>query len=157
MSDVILEAGGNGVLFALKVAGVPQQKEKYFFMERELHLSKENAIKMGLRRHVKIAKNKESGKIEFLDYCGTKRFYGSLGEWMEVCNSKDVLYGRNEFDGKKTYITLQELLLQLKPEDKEVTNLGDLFARLTTNSVRPEQIFVKVTTLVRGDKYLAEH
>lgn len=157
MSDAILDAWGNGVLFALKVPGVPQQKEKYFFMEREFDRSKEDTIKMGRRRHVKLARNNESGKIEFLDYCGTKRFYRSLEEWMEVCNCKDVLYGRNEFDGKKTYITLQELLQKLKPEDKEVTNLGDLFARLTTNSVRPEQIFVEVTTLVRGDKYLAQH
>jgi len=155
MSDVILEAWGNGVLFALKVPGVPEKKEKYFFMERELHRSKGDTIKLGLRRHVKLARNNESGKIEFLDYCGTKRFYRSLEEWMEVCDSKDVLYGRNEFGG--TYITLQELLQKLKSEDPEVTNLGDLFARLTTNSVRPEQIFVEVTTLVRGDKYLAGH
>jgi hypothetical protein len=48
-------------------------------------------------------------------------YFTSLEEWVrfEGLNLNDVLYGRQEFDGKNNHITLDELLRHLRSDNDD--------------------------------------
>jgi len=142
----------------IEIEGLSTNEPKYFFLAREIGLRLEDAVRNKLRSHVKVARNKASGNLEFLDYCGTRKYYTTLDQWVAEsgCQMSNVLYGRNNFDGRPTYITLADVLSRINKPEPE-TGLEALFARLTTNSVPAHKIFVEVTTMVPGNVYATHY
>lgn len=142
----------------IEIEGLTENTPKYFFLAREIGLRLEDALQNRLRSHVKVARNKASGNLEFLDYCGTKKYYTTLDQWVAEsgCQMSNVLYGRNDFDGRPTYITLADLLSRINKPQPE-TGLEALFAKLTMNSVPSHKIFVEVTTMVPGNVYATQY
>jgi hypothetical protein len=116
MSDLIINAFLGGTL---TYPGLPDNC--CFFFKRELGRTKRELKSLLAYNHVKISRNKQSGNLEFLDYSGRKMYFTSLEEWVrfEGLNLNDVLYGRQEFDGKNNHITLDELLRHLRSENDD--------------------------------------
>jgi len=92
-------------------------------------------------------------------------FYKTLEEWVtsQGCTLDDVLYGRQDFDGLKRWISLQELVDRFTPNQQEntaqpdpVDDLTRLFQKLKANSVPINQIMVPKTIMVSGDIYLMD-
>jgi len=131
--------------------------DRCFFLRRELSRTKEDVKTSGHYQHLKFAHNKASGQIEFLEYATSKAYFKNLEEWAELndCTMFDVLYGRQDFDGQRTYITFHELLRQLT-DAPEVDDLSRLFQKLRTNSVPIKQIMIPKTIMVSGDVYLMD-
>jgi hypothetical protein len=110
---------------------------------------------------VKLSVNRLNGYTEFLEYSHSRTYFKTLEDWVHSagCSMDDILYGRQDFDGVNTHITLIELLRQLmvKPVvDPEVDDLTRLFLKLRTNSVPINQIMVPKTVMVPGDVYLMD-
>lgn len=154
------------------IEGLSTYADRCFFLRRELGRTKTELKASGHYQHVKFSLNKHRGRIEFLEYASSKVYYTTLEEWLETtgCSRDDVLYGRQDFDGRNTYITLAELLTSIgyhetpaeAPTEAPVDDLTRLFEKLRTNSVPIEQItvpkiiMVPKTVMVTGDVYLME-
>ena len=93
-----------------------------FFLSRELGKSADELIATQQYRHCKIyLKNRD---FMFLDYIVKKEF-NTLEDWVADCGAtmNDIMYGFNKFDGVRSYVTLQQLISYLAPQDvEEVTN-----------------------------------
>lgn len=162
------EAGELNYSLHVHVPGLPYHGEKCFFLRRELGQTKYNLKALGQYQHVKLSVNRQTGNTEFLEYSYSRKYYRCLEDWVNTtsCTMDDILYGRQEFDGENTHITLAELLGQLgfneaKPAvvpavDAEVDDLSRLFQKLRTNSVPINQIMVPKTVMVPGDVYLMD-
>jgi hypothetical protein len=99
-----------------------------FFLERELSLTKEQAIRVGAYRHLKVYKE------HFLDYIAKKE-YATLEDWVTDCGSSmdKVMFGFSRFDGYRTYITLKQLINYLvpsPPQDREMDELAKFAQKL---------------------------
>ena len=153
----------------VRVPGLHQYSEKCFFLKRELGQTKHQLKALGQYQHVKLSVNRLNGYTEFLEYSHSRTYFKTLEDWVQSagCSMDDILYGRQDFDGVNTHITLIELLRQLmfkpevKPEvkpvvDPEVDDLSRLFQKLRTNSVPINQIMVPKTVMVPGDVYLMD-
>jgi hypothetical protein len=147
------------------VPGLHQYSEKCFFLRRELGQPKYQLKALGQYQHVKLSVNRQTGNTEFLEYSYSRTYFKTLEDWVQSAGSSmdHVLYGRQDFDGENTHITLPELMRQLmfKPEvnpvvDPEVDDLSRLFQKLRTNSVPINQIMVPKTVMVSGDVYLMD-
>lgn len=150
------------------IEGLSTYADRCFFLRRELGKTKAELKASGQYQHVKFSLNKQRGRIEFLEYASSKVYYTTLEEWLETtgCSRDDILYGRQDFDGRNTYITLAELLTSIgyheTPEGTPVDDLTRLFDKLRTNSVPidqitvPKIIMVPTTIMVSGDVYLME-
>jgi hypothetical protein len=138
-------------------------KELCFFLKRELGKTKSELKESGHYQHVKMSRNRQSGFIEFLEYASSKIYYKTLEDWLQTtgCTLDDVLYGRQDFNGIGTHITLAALLHHLgyvteHTAEPQIDDLTRLFVKLRTNSVPINQIMVPKTVMVPGDVYLME-
>jgi len=162
------EAGRLNYSLHVHVPGLPYHGEKCFFLRRELGQPKYQLKALGQYQHVKLSVNRQTGNTEFLEYSHSRTYFKTLEDWVQSqgCTMDDILYGRQEFDGENTHITLDELLGQLgvnteKPAvvpavDPEVDDLTRLFQKLRTNSVSVNQIMVPKIVMVPGDVYLMD-
>lgn len=162
-SRIILANANNNILQMVYVPGLTYSDQKCFFLSRELGKTKEELKALGQYQHVKPSMHKEKLQMEFLEYSHSRKYFKTLKEWVETtgCTMDDVLYGRQDFDGGHTYITLSKLLKQIGDDsdvqsNDEVDDLTRLFEKLRTNSVPINQILVPKTTMVTGDVYLLE-
>ena len=157
MSSTLLDIyARNGI--QVKIPNLSDCADRCFFLRRELSRTKEDVKTSGHYQHLKFARNKASGQIEFLEYATSKAYFKTLEEWADLndCTMMDVLYGRQFFDGQRTYITFYELLQQIANDVPEVDDLSRLFQKLRTNSVPINQIMIPKTIMVSGDVYLME-
>jgi hypothetical protein len=97
--------------FAVRLShsALPYGKAKpCFFLERELGHTAETLRAAGWYRHL------TKYGTGYFDYI-SKNEYSTIQEWVADCNSSmdKVLFGFNKFDGRKSYITLQEFLTQI--------------------------------------------
>jgi hypothetical protein len=144
------------------INGLGEYGLRCFFLRRELGKTKAELKASGQYQHLRLTMNKLTGTLEFLEYSQSRMFYKTLEEWVTAqgCTLDDVLYGRQDFDGHKRWITLQELVDRFTPKDQDepddVDNLTRLFQKLRANSVPINKIMVSKTVMVPGDVYLME-
>lgn len=147
------------------IAGLGQYEDRCFFLRRELGKTKTELKASGHYQHLKLTMNKLTRTLEFLEYSHARMFYKTLEQWVAAqgCTLDDVLYGRQEFDGRNTWITLQELVDRFTPyqpgnaaQPDPIDDLTRLFQKLKANSVPINQIMVPKTVMVPGDVYLME-
>jgi hypothetical protein len=95
---------------------------------------KSTTIKYKVFSHMKLYKGR------CLDYVKCKE-YDSLEEWASdnLSSIDDVLFGYQRFDGKKTFITLKQLMKYLCPSP-EVADIEDM---MRTMQVAPRRVIAK--------------
>jgi hypothetical protein len=115
-----------------EITGLPLpyygRSDMCFFLERELSLTKKQAIEFGVYRHLKPYRGR------FLDYIAKKE-YATLEDWVTDCGSSmdKVMFGFSRFDGYRTYITLKQLINYLvpsPPQDREMDELAKFAQKL---------------------------
>jgi len=158
MSSLLLDAyrrQGMGGQLRTHIPGLLLNSDRCFFLSRELVSTKEQLKTSGQYQHLKFAMNRESGSTEFLEYATTRRYYKTLEEWVTAngCTLDDVRYGRQDFNGIPTFITLQELISRYD----EMDDLTQLFRKLRTESASIEDVMVyQGRTLIPGSLYIKD-
>jgi hypothetical protein len=128
-----------------------------FFLSREIGQDAEMLRAAGMYRHCKL--NKDG---RFYDYIADK-FFNTLEEWVEDCNSstRDVLFGYNKFDGRRSYISLIHLLTHIGPVFKtkaDEEELAKFMRKLNLENLGLDHLLVvrRVTTIQPAREFMQE-
>lgn len=142
VTNVLLKAlAANGPTLGVPLFTAQPKATPCFFLEHELEYTKQGAIANGCYSHVKLYKG------HYLDYVN-KREYGSLEEWAaDNASSIDhVLFGYNKFDGRRSHITLKQLMQTLcPPADPAVEEIVAFANRLRIDDLTPQNNILVIT------------
>ena len=133
---------------------------KSFFLRRELAHTQESAKRHGVYRHCKPYKG------HFLDYIVRKEF-ATLEDWLTDCGGSsmyDIMFGFSKFDGRNTYITLEQLINHLKPapvdpeKEPEMDELTKFLKQLHMDDLELKNLMVRTQTrgLLTYREYMEE-
>jgi hypothetical protein len=129
-----------------EITGLPLpyygKSDMCFFLERELSLTKKQAIELGVYRHLKPYRGR------FLDYIAKKEF-ATLEDWVTDCGSSmdKIMFGFSRFDGYRTYIRLEELINYFTPTCQDMDELTKFAQKLSIDELSLKNVMVRTRTV----------
>jgi hypothetical protein len=129
-----------------EITGLPLpyygRSDMCFFLERELSLTKKQAIEFGVYRHLKPYRGR------FLDYIAKKEF-STLEDWVTDCGSSmdKIMFGFSRFDGYRTYIRLEELINYFTPTCQDMDELTKFAQKLSIDELSLKNVMVRTRTV----------
>ncbi|NDB83750.1 MAG: hypothetical protein EB127_13645 [Alphaproteobacteria bacterium] len=129
-----------------EITGLPLpyygRSDMCFFLERELSLTKKQAIEFGVYRHLKPYRGR------FLDYIAKKEF-ATLEDWVTDCGSSmdKIMFGFSRFDGYRTYIRLEELINYFTPTCQDMDELTKFAQKLSIDELSLKNVMVRTRTV----------
>lgn len=125
-----------------EITGLPLpyygRSDMCFFLERELSLTKKQAIEFGVYRHLKPYRGR------FLDYIAKKEF-ATLEDWVTDCGSSmdKIMFGFSRFDGYRTYIRLEQLINYFTPTCQDMDELTKFAQKLSIDELSLKNVMVR--------------
>ena len=129
-----------------EITGLPLpyygRSDTCFFLERELSLTKKQAIEFGVYRHLKPYRGR------FLDYIAKKEF-ATLEDWVTDCGSSmdKIMFGFSRFDGYRTYIRLEQLINYFTPTCQDMDKLTKFAQKLSIDELSLKNVMVRTRTV----------
>jgi len=129
-----------------EITGLPLpyygRSDMCFFLERELSLTKKQAIEFGVYRHLKPYRGR------FLDYIAKKEF-ATLEDWVTDCGSSmdKIMFGFSRFDGYRTYIRLEQLINYFTPTCQDMDELTKFAQKLSIDELSLKNVMVRTRTV----------